>query len=296
MSSLPLGSSSEKASSILSTCEVDYNLRIRHPERTEIYADYSDQSAHTRSQPTAMLDVSYGLKPNSTVDLFMPQDVASPPLLIFIHGGYWRALDKENFSFIADEYVSRGIAVAIPNYELAPSATVIEIVEQVRDAVVWLKNNGTTLGYDASRIVISGHSAGGHMAAKISCQEFTPEIAGSLLGYVGLSALFELEPLLYTSVNFDLNMTTDDARSLSLYRESTLFDIPVVLAVGEHETVGFLRQSLDYSTYLAQAGYDVSNLKMPQRNHFDLLADFAGCSDTGNLLFRKTLAMFGTHP
>src|SRR5690606_37232374 len=199
------------------------------------------------------------------------------------------------FSFIADEYVSRGIAVAIPNYELAPNATVTEILEEVRDAVVWLKNSGAEWGYNPNRIVISGHSAGGHMAAKIACKEYTPSIAGSLLGYVGLSSLFELEPLLYTSVNLDLNMTTDEARKLSLYRDSKLFEIPVVSAVGEHETIGFLRQSQDYSTYLARAGYDVSNLTMPQRNHFDILADFAGCSDTGIALFRKTLAMFGAN-
>src|SRR5699024_1570338 len=134
----------------------------------------------TRSLPTSALDISYGPDATSTLDLFVPKDVKSPPLLIFIHGGYWRALDKHNFSFIADEYVARGIAVAMPNYALAPSATVSEIVEQVRDAVVWLKNNGTAWGYDASRIVISGHSAGGHMAAKIACKEFTPSIKGSL--------------------------------------------------------------------------------------------------------------------
>lgn len=275
--------------------EAEYNLRVRHPERTAIYRDYALRSARTRRRPEAKLDLKYGVKTSSVLDLFIPEGDAAPPLLIFVHGGYWRALDKHGFSFIADAYLSHGVAVAIPNYALRPSATLDEIVTEVCDSVSWLAGQGSNLGYDDSRIVISGHSAGAHMAAWAIDRERMPALAGKLLGYVGLSGLFDLEPLLSTSINHDLHLTEQGARKLGLYGDAALFNVPLLFAVGEQETQGFRRQSLDFSQFCKQNGYGVENMVMPRRNHFNLLVDFTA-SGAANPLFDKTLAMFQIRP
>ena len=94
--------------------ESQYNLRVRHPERGQIYTRYAQASELTRQRPEARLDLRFGDKPSSTLDLFVPRSNEAPPLLIFIHGGYWRALDKHGFSFVADAYLESGIAVALP--------------------------------------------------------------------------------------------------------------------------------------------------------------------------------------
>ncbi|ADP18522.1 hypothetical protein AXYL_05222 [Achromobacter xylosoxidans A8] len=266
--------------------EAQYNLRARHPEREEIYFTYARRSADTRSRPEARLDLRFGQRASSVLDLFVPDHVPAPPLLVFIHGGYWRALDKHGFSFIADEYLARGVAVALPNYTLAPHASVSDIVDEACTAVSWLTAQGERHGYDASRIVLSGHSAGGHMAARALCRDLVPALAGRIRGYVGLSGLFDLEPLLRTSINRDLHMSVSEARNLGLYQRAALYEVPMVFAAGALETEGFRGQSRDFSQHCASHGYQVENLVVPQRNHFDLLTDFAG---GGYPLFNKTL-------
>ncbi|MBP6018683.1 MAG: alpha/beta hydrolase [Burkholderiaceae bacterium] len=271
--------------------EAEYNLRIRHPERTEVYRDYAERSVITRARNYAKLDVPYGKNETSLLDLFIPESNEPSPLLIFIHGGYWRALDKSIFSFIADEYVSRGIAVAIPNYNLAPKATVSEIVTEVAESVSWLSRNGDFWNYDDNKIIISGHSAGGHMAAKMICRNVMPELQDKVIGYVGLSSLFDLEPLLLTSINLDLNMSKNEAKNLGFHSDE-FFEVPMVLAAGGNETSGFLNQSLDFFLALKKYGHNIENITVPQRNHFDLLADFSAMFDPSNHLFNKVLELF----
>lgn len=273
--------------------EAQYNLRVRHPEREEIYLTYARGSSATRSRPEARLDLRYGARPANVLDLFVPANVPSPPLLVFIHGGYWRALDKHGFSFIADDYLARGVAVALPNYTLTPGASVPEIVAEACAAIAWLSGQGPRLGYDASRIVLSGHSAGGHMAGWAMCQGKVPELAGRIRGYVGLSGLFDLEPLLRTSINRDLRMTPEEARGLGLYRQTALYRVPLLFAAGALETEGFRGQSQDFSRHCASQGHLVENLLIPQRNHFDVLTDFASAAYP---LFNKTLGLLQGSP
>lgn len=268
--------------------ESQYNLRVRHPERGQIYTRYAQASELTRQRPEARLDLRFGDKPSSTLDLFVPEGIEAPPLLIFIHGGYWRALDKHGFSFVADAYLENGVAVALPNYTLAPLAGVREIVQEVCSSLAWLVAHGEELGYDASRIVVSGHSAGGHMAAAAARRGNVPELEGRLLGYVGLSSLFDLAPLLSTSVNIDLGMTQEDAEALRLYGRRDLYEVPMLLASGELETQGFQSQSANFAQFCASCGLQVENLVIPGRNHFDILTDFA---EAGYPLFDKTLAL-----
>jgi arylformamidase len=275
------------ASAIDSELESHYNLRARHPERGEIYHGFAQRSAATRRSASAHLDLRYGPEPSSTMDVFVPQAESPVPLLVFIHGGYWRALDKNNFSFVADAYLDAGVAVAMPNYALVPHATVGAIVDQVCASMDWLLGQAARLGFDPDRVLISGHSAGGHMAAIMACPQRAPALRGRLLGCVCLSGLFDLQPLLRTSVNTDLNMTPAEALALNVYA-AELADVPLLLAAGELETAGFRSQSEEFARYLAARGRAAQSIIVPGRNHFDLVGEFA---DPGSALFAKTLAL-----
>lgn len=266
----------------------EYALRRRHPERDDIYADYTIRSAMSRCSTAARLNIPYGDKHTSTLDLFLPETVNAPPLLVFIHGGYWRALDKAIFSFIADTYVERGVAVAMPNYALAPAASVSDIVEEVCLAIEWLRNEGAAqYGFDPDHMVLSGHSAGGHMASYACIRKQWKDDGRPPQGCVSISGVFDLRPLIQTTINNDLKMSLAEAESLSVTADR-LPTTPVLAAVGALETDGFIGQTTNFVERCKAAGLNATSMLVDGRNHFDVLNDFA---DPEHELFQQTLAM-----
>jgi arylformamidase len=117
--------------------DAQYNLRRAVPAHPAYFARWAEESAAVRARMPCRLDIAYGGAPEATLDLF-PAPVAPAPLLVFIHGGYWQAMDKSDFSFVAPAYLAAGIAVAVVNHTLAPAADMDAIVAQVRAAVVFL--------------------------------------------------------------------------------------------------------------------------------------------------------------
>src|SRR5262249_37183495 len=148
-----------------------------------------------RASLDARLDVSYGPTAAETLDFF-PAKGARAPLLLFLHGGYWRALDKEDFSWLAPCYVAADISVPIGNSGLAPATPLEEIVRQIRRACVWIYRNATNLNVDPNRLFCSGHSAGGHLTAMMLATNWpglSPMLPGRLLcGALAISGLFDL--------------------------------------------------------------------------------------------------------
>ena len=150
--------------------DLQYNNRARIPEHPQIFDRWARRSAEVRERLSRRLDIRYGDGPNETLDIF-PASVADAPVLVFIHGGYWRSLDKSDFSFVAPSFVQRGAAVVIPNYALCPAVTIDQIAMQMAHALAWVHRNIALYGGDPGRIVVAGHSAGGHLAAMlVSCQ------------------------------------------------------------------------------------------------------------------------------
>src|SRR5580704_3795254 len=135
--------------------EAEYNIRRRHPESPRHYARYAADSAAARAALGGQLDLRYGEGAGETLDFF-PAARADVPLFLFIHGGYWRALDKGDFSFIAPAFVAAGIAVALINYDLTPKVTVETIVAQTQRGVLWVHENARRLGFDRDRLVVGG--------------------------------------------------------------------------------------------------------------------------------------------
>jgi arylformamidase len=222
--------------------EAEYNIRRRHPESPSHYARYAAESAVARSALNGKVDLPYGEASGERLDFF-PALRPDAPLFLFIHGGYWRALDKRDFSFIAPAFVAAGIAVGLVNYDLAPQVTVETIVAQVQRAIRWAFENARRLGFDAGRLIVGGHSAGGHLTAmSLAADPALPIAAG-----IAISGVFDLVPLLKTNVNVQLTLDETRARDLSPMHHPCPERAPVLICAGGAETAGFIWQSQAYA-------------------------------------------------
>ncbi len=247
--------------------EADYALRARHPERDAEYARMRAASDPLRAQHAATLDLRYGDGPRMRLDYFGAGE--GTPLLVFFHGGYWRALEKEIFGFLAGPLLARGISVALPGYDLAPAVSVPQIVAQAHAALAWLAQ--ARLGCDAGRVVLSGHSAGAQLAAMAMLDPRSPL---GLRGLLGVSGVYDLAPLLRTSVGASVALTAAQARSASpLHALHDGARFPARLVAGARETPGFVGQTLRFAEALRARGEEAEAVLVPGTTHFSVLHD-----------------------
>ncbi|SMX23069.1 alpha/beta hydrolase [Boseongicola aestuarii] len=259
--------------------EIQYNARATVPDfNAEMHA-YRTLSDEAYSDLTVLKDIAYGPHEDERIDLF-PSPSAASPVLIFIHGGYWRALSRRESAFMANQFVSHGIAVAVVEYTLAPIATLSQIVDQMRRAVEHLIENPDNLPYDPNRIFLAGSSAGAHLAA----MSLRSEIKGALLA----SGLYDLEPLRFCAPNEWLALTEETARENSPIHHPIPTDSPVIITWGETETDEFKRQSRDYADKIVKADGSAKAFEVPNRNHFNVITDLA---DSRSRVFHETLSM-----
>ncbi len=264
-----------------------YNNRAAVPEHPAIFERWRNQSTRTRADRTCRLDLPYGAHPLQSVDLFPA--AGNRGLAVFIHGGYWRSLDKADFSLVAEPLLDAGINVALLNYRLCPAVGVADVVEDCRDGVCWLADNAADHGINIDNTALLGHSAGGHLVAMLYATDWValgvdPDI---FRGGVALSGLYGLEPLLRTSVNADLKLDADAARTLSPIHLSSQLDIPLDIIVGADETAEFIRQSrLLHGAWPRQASpADV----IEGYNHFTIVDHYV---DPASPAMRRTLRFF----
>lgn len=254
------------------------------------YQQRSDQARVLPHQEHA-----YGGLPRQRLDLFLPPltqpDSRTPALLVFIHGGYWQELSKHSACFAAPACLAAGHAFAAVGYTLAPEATVEQIVQECRSALVWLHQHAERLGFDPARIVVAGSSAGAHLAAMCSLRGW-PHEAGLPAAAVLVSGVYELAPLVGTSINTALGLTPDSASRASPLHYSLAGFARTVLAWGEIETAEFKRQSRAFGLALQTQGLpEVPSLEVPARNHFDVVLDLC---EPGTLLGDATLALLAS--
>lgn len=254
--------------------EAEYNNRRRVPENPEIVSRWLEASARARSTLNCDLDVPYGSGERHRYDLFQPIE-ATPdaPVVVYIHGGYWQRGDSKDYSFVADALVRRGAAVAIPSYTLCPQATVADIVEEMREflTVLWGRTN--------RRAVVVGHSAGGHLAAAMLATDWSGwgGVPGDLVrAAYSISGVFELEPLIPTSLNEALRLSVGAAQEVSpLFWQPPRPGSTLVAAVGGAESSEFLRQSGDIATAWSKAGVSAERVVVPGANHFTVVDEIA---------------------
>lgn len=254
--------------------EWQYNARLQVDNNEEIVARNIERSKAYRHKARALLDLSFGSSESERVDLFLP-DRGGAPVHLFIHGGYWRSRDKSMFSFLAEPLVEAGALVAITNYALCPNVSLDEIVRQTRSVTAWLWRNARDHCGDPARIHVSGHSAGGHLAAMLAATdwpEFERDLPVDLVkSATPVSGLFTLEPLIRHSVNDDLRMDLETAKRNSPALMRPRMDGPIHVCVGGDESEEFRWQSRDLASRWKEYGARVAYVELPDSNHFTIL-------------------------
>ncbi|MEV0588121.1 alpha/beta hydrolase [Nonomuraea sp. NPDC050310] len=229
---------------------------------------YAAASARTQAAHSP-IELRYGPGPGELLDLYLPdlptdRPAAQVPLLAFVHGGYWQELGKHDAAFPAAPVLARGAAYASIGYPLAPAASLAQIVDAVRRAVAWLHRHAPEHGIDPARIQLAGSSAGAHLAAEVLLHGRVPLRALTLL-----SGVYDLRPLVPTTVNHALGLTAEQAWELSPIRRVRQAGPPVLVAWGEIETAQFVAQSRAFAAALAAAGTPVQTWELAGLNHFD---------------------------
>ncbi len=248
--------------------EKEYDNRGRVPESAVIMQRWSTAARQACSATNAILDLSYGPGERHRYDLFTCGN-AGAPLAVYIHGGYWQRGDRKDYSFVAPALNAHGIDVAIPSYALCPTVPIATIIADMRDFLVRLWQE------KKRRAAIVGHSAGGHLAAAMLATNWQA-IAGApsdlVRGAYALSGVYDLPPLIDTSLNAALQLNTETARAASpLFWQPPSATTHMIAAVGGLESAEFLRQSLDLTEAWSRAGVKAECVVVPATNHFTIV-------------------------
>jgi arylformamidase len=238
---------------------------------------YTSRSREAMKLPGCRKDLAWGRGPDEIFDFF-PADSIDSPLMIFIHGGYWQELSKNDSLFAAPDFVANGIAFAAIEYTLAPKAKLAAIVDQCRRAVAALHQQAGALGFNPRRMYIAGSSAGAHLAAMLLAEGWQQRyglppdvIAGAVL----LSGIYDLEPLVGTYIDEPLQLSSEDVAKLSPMRLNVGPVARAIISWGENETSEFKRQSRAFAAKLRDAGFSVNAFEVAGANHFDIVFGLA---------------------
>lgn len=251
-----------------------YNNRARFPNFEEHFDAWQRWSADTRSRLPCHIDVAFGSTEDEKIDVF-PAQIKGAPIYVFIHGGYWYSLDKENYSYTAEGLRPHGITTIVNNFGLAPAHSMGEIVRQNRQAVAHIWRNAHQWGADRDRIYVSGHSAGGHLAALLLATDwaaYEADLPGDLVkGACAIGGIFDLEPIRLSFLNKNLNLTEQDVADHSPLKQVYPVSAPLLLIVAADESDEFHRQSEEMAGYWKGLGYPVE-LSIPKGlDHFDVV-------------------------
>ncbi|WP_158639166.1 alpha/beta hydrolase [Elioraea rosea] len=260
------------------------------PDYPAIAARWAKASAEAvlRHKPVSL---AYGTGERRMVDVFRPEGVAEPPVLFFIHGGYWQRRHRRDFAFIVEPWLASGIAVAMPGYPLCPEVSLAALIEDVKTATVTLWREAPALGL-SRRWLVGGHSAGGHLAATLMATDWAVRGAHDLAfaGCLPSSGVFDLPPLLGTTLNVALGLDLPEASRLSALYLSPPRGARVIAAVGGAESAEFLRQSQGLARRWTRAGAEAAALELPGRNHFTVQDAWA---EPEGALFAAALGLLG---
>ena len=271
--------------------ELEFNPRATAKNVEERTAAYADASAATRARLECTLDVRYGPGEKETLDIFPAVD-PDAPVHLFIHGGYWRAMDKSNYSFIADAFHPAGAVTVLVNYDLCPTVTLDTIVAQTMRSIAWTFRNIAEYGGDPNRLYVSGNSAGGHLTAMALAHDWEAEgLPGDIIkGAIPVTGVFDCEPVPDITVNELVRLDRETARRLSPLRNPPRRALPVLVAVGGAEPRLWIGMSKDYAALCREHGLECEYMELPGHDHFDVAR---AVGDAESPLARAMLRMMG---
>jgi arylformamidase len=251
----------------------EYDNRKKVAGAAAWLARFAETSAATRAELLSRLDVAFGAHPGERLDIFLAERATPAPIHVFIHGGYWQWLDKKDFSFVARAFVPAGVTTVVINYALMPTVSMAELVRQCRASIAWVHHHAGSFGGDASRITISGHSAGGHLVAMLLSTDWTalglPADAVKAGG--GISGLYDLEPIRLCYLNDVLGLTQEDTHAHSPIHLSPKHPMPLLLPLGGVEGPEYHRQSEAMAAAWRRYGGRCDVLDLPGHDHFSIV-------------------------
>lgn len=254
------------------TLETEYSPSSCVPNYEELVARYTSESIAMENMVSFKKDLMYDRKSKECLDLCTTSNPKSP-LLVFIHGGYWQFLGKNDSLFPAKSFRDSDIAYCAVDYTIAPKASINEMVEQCRRSIQWLYKNAIEYGYDSDQIFVSGHSAGAHLAAMVILTDWSKYDLPSdvIKGGTLLSGVFDIQPIVKTYINEPLRLDLKEAKILSPLFGINKNDTELIVCWGENETSEFKRQSIEFEKKWKEMGNRSSLLEVSSANHFDIL-------------------------
>ncbi len=251
--------------------EYQYNPRVSVPEYPELAKVRAAQARKVRASAQSWLDLAYGSSPRERLDIYAAAR-AGGPVLIYIHGGYWRSGSKEDNCNFVPTFAARGAAVVLVEYDLCPQVTVGDIVRQTRSAIAWTYKNIARYGGDPAKLFVSGHSAGGHLTAMALAHDWTKDDLPSdiIKGAAATSGVYDLDAVMKISVQQDVHLTPEIARANSPFANPPRAKCPLLVAVGAAEPKGWQQMSQDYFAFCQQRGMNAEYLIEPDANHYTM--------------------------
>lgn len=266
--------------------EAEFDSTRTVPGFTAILAAWAPDAAAFRGAARAELGLAYGPGPRNRLDLFLPDGVLAGAVAMFIHGGFWMSFDGSHFSHMARGLVAHGIPVAVPTYSLCPDVTLGAIIDEMRAAAAFLHRR---FGLP---VIATGHSAGGHLAAALlatNWRAFDPALPARIVpAAYAISGVFDLAPLLATSVNRSLRLTPQEARRWSPIHWPPPPGALLDAVVGAEETGEHRRQCQAMVAAWNDMGASARYEEIPGRNHFDVIAPLA---DPDSAMTRRIVAL-----
>jgi len=226
-------------------------------------------------------DQRYGPGPRQVADLF-PAAQPGSPIVLFFHGGFWRALSKDYVRHVAEPLAARGVATVLPNYDLCPTVPLATVVDQARQALLWTRSQAAALNGNPDRIYVSGNSAGAHLAAMMLAEDWSRHgltrspIAGALL----VTGIYDLNAVLHIQVNDDVRLGKADAQALSPQFLPLRNRTETIVAVGGDEPPMWIEQSRRFHDKLVRAGASSELMVVPGLNHFSITASLGDAGET----------------
>lgn len=270
-----------------SSCIDDIGIYIKQ------YITLSDKVKSTAiAQKKLVADIQYGSKDDEVLDIFLPIEPTQTKrkLQVYIHGGYWQELSKDESCFAAANFQGSGFHFAAINYSLAPNASLTDIIEQNRQALKFLYQHAEEYGYDKNEIYLSGSSAGGHLAMMMALTDWSQYLdikTNIVRGICAVSGIYDLTPIAQTYINEPLQLSekeinnysplliSKDRLDLHMLEKALIKQCDFIMAYGDNETSEFKRQTTAMIHHLTEQNIKVTHAEIAQRNHFDVILDLA---------------------